>query len=156
MEFNATLIGQMITFLLFVLFTKRFVWPYITQALRERQEKIAEGLAAAERGHRDLALAQEQAVKQIRESKAEGVKIVDDARKHAAKIIDDAKKDALAEGDKVKQKIEADIEQMYARAQETLRQSAARMAIFGAEKVLSRQLDEAANQELLDALVKEI
>lgn len=156
MNINATLLGQMITFLLFVVFTKKFVWPFITQALRERQEKIAEGLAAAERGHKDLALAQDKATAQIRASKEDASKIVEEARKHASKIVDDAKQDALVEADKVKLKTEADIEQMVASAQEALRLSAAKMAIFGAEKVLSRKLDEAANQELLDALVKEI
>lgn len=156
MNINATLLGQMITFLLFVLFTKKYVWPPLTVALRTRQEKIAEGLAAAERGHKDLALAQEKAVVQIRTSKEDAAKIVEMARKQGVQILEQAKLDAVAQGNKVKLKVEADIEQMYAKAQERLRESAARMAILGAQKVLSQKCDEAANQELLDSLVKEL
>jgi F-type H+-transporting ATPase subunit b len=151
---NLTLLGQMITFLLFVMFTKHFVWPFLQQALRERQEKIADGLAAAERGHKDLALAQENATKQIRSTKEEAAKIIEEAKKHALQIIENAKEEAVLEGDKVKTKVEADIEQMMAKAQDGLRQKAAKMALLGAEKVLGKNIDEAANQDLLDSLVR--
>lgn len=156
MNINATLLGQMITFLLFVEFTRRFVWPFLQKALRERQEKIAEGLAAAERGHKDLALAQENATKQIRQTKEEAAKIIEEAKKHGAQIIENAKEEAVLEGDKVKAKVEADIEQMMFKAQDSLRQQAAKMALIGAQKVLAKNIDEAANQELLDSLVKEL
>ncbi len=156
MNINATLLGQMITFMLFILFTKKYVWPPLTQALRERQEKIADGLAAAERGHHDLALAKERAAQNLRTSKEEAAKIIEEAKKYASQIVENAKQEASVEGDKVKLRAQSDIDQMVANAQEGLRLSAAKMAIFGAGKVLSQKIDEAANQDLLDSLVREL
>ncbi|HET9844015.1 MAG TPA: F0F1 ATP synthase subunit B [Gammaproteobacteria bacterium] len=156
MNINATLLGQMITFLLFVLFTKRYVWPYLQNSLRERQEKIAEGLAAAERGHHDLVLAQEAAVKKIKEGKEEASRIIEEAKKQATHLIEIAKQNAITEADRLRGKAQVDIEHMVTQAQETLRRQAAKIAVLGAEKILARQIDEAANQELLEDLVREI
>ncbi len=156
MNINMTLLGQMITFLLFVLFTKKYVWPHLTDALAERQQKIADGLAAAERGHKDLEIAQSTAVEKIRMAKAEAMQIVDDAKKQATLVVENAKKEALEEGVKLREKTQADLEQMAVQAHEALRVKAAQMAILGAEKVLQSKIDQAANQELIESLVKEL
>ena len=156
MNIGLTLIGQMITFLLFVLFTKRYVWPPLQKALQERQAKIVDGLAAAERGHHDLALAQEAAAKQIKTAKGEAAEILDGAKKQAASLIDTAKEQAREEGQRLLEKAEGDVEQMFTQAREQLRKQVANIAILGAEKVLERQVDEASNQALLDKLVNEL
>src|SRR5690554_8146953 len=93
-----TLIGQMISFALFVWFCMKFVWPPVTQAMRERQAKIAEGLDAANRAERDLELAQEKATSQMRESKEQAAEIIENANERANQIIDEAKVAAKAEG----------------------------------------------------------
>lgn len=151
-----TLVGQMITFLLFVMFTKRYVMPHVQVALADRQQKIADGLAAAERGHRDLELAQESATKKIKAAKKDAEKIIEEAKKHAVRVIENAKDDAQKESVRLKAKAQADIELMTAQAQEVLTKQVAALAVIGAEKVLSRHLDDAANHELLDDLVRNI
>lgn len=156
MSINMTLIGQMITFLLFVYFTKRFVMPHVQVALADRQQKIADGLAAAERGHRDLELAQESATKKIKSAKKDAEKLIEEAKTHAIQIIENAKEDAQKENERLKAKAQSDLELMAAQAQEALRKQAAALALFGAEKILAKNIDEAANQELLNDLIKEI
>lgn len=156
MNIGLTLFGQMITFLLFVLFTKKYVWPPLEKALAERQAKIAEGLAAAARGHHDLALAQSAATKQIREAKQTALHIVEEAQKQATALIEAAKERAHEEGSRLLKKSEHDVEQMVVQAKEGLRKQVSRIALLGAEKILSRHIDAAANQDLLDKLADEI
>src|SRR5271165_1529994 len=101
MNINATLLGQMITFAVFVWFTMRFVWPPITKALAERSQKIAEGLAAAERGKHELDLCQQEIVEQLKEAKVNADVIIDQANKRAHQIVDGAKDKAREEGQRL-------------------------------------------------------
>ena len=103
MNINLTIIGQMIAFLMFVAFCMRYVWPPILAAMEERQQKIADGLAAADRASHDLELAQKEAVDRLSDAKKEAVAIVDAANKRAATVVDDAKTAAVAEADRVKE-----------------------------------------------------
>ena len=155
MSIGVTLVWQMITFLLFILFTKKYVWPPLQLALKERQEKIVDGLAAAERGHHDLALAQEAAAKQIKAAKVQAAEIVENAKKQATSLVEAAKDQAREEGQRLLEKAEGDVDQMYTKAKEELRQKVANLAITGAQKILEHQVDEAANQALLNKLVSE-
>ncbi|MFT6276590.1 MAG: F-type H+-transporting ATPase subunit b, partial [Halioglobus sp.] len=102
MNINLTLIGQMVAFVFFVLFCMKYVWPPILAAMQERTEKIADGLAAADRAGHDLELAQEAAAERMKEAKVEASGIVDAANKRANQIIDEAKGTAVVEGDRVK------------------------------------------------------
>jgi len=151
-----TLFGQMITFLLFVLVTKKYVWPPLQKALAERQAKIAEGLAAAERGHQDLALAQKAAMKQIKEAKQTAFQIIDDAQKQAVALLDAAKEQAEEEAKRLMRKAEQEIEEMVLGAKEGLRKQVADIALLGAQKILNRHVDKAANQDLLNQLADEL
>ncbi|MFO1258143.1 MAG: F0F1 ATP synthase subunit B [Gammaproteobacteria bacterium] len=156
MSIGATLLGQMITFLLFALFTMRFVWPPIQQALAQRQAKIADGLAAAERGHHDFALAKESAAKHLKETKLEVGRLIDEAKRQADKIIDEAKLQAREEGQKLIKKAEAEIEQLSRQARDSLRDEVGAMVLLGTERLLEKNLDASAHQQLLKQLVEEL
>ena len=156
MNINLTLIGQMVFFALFVLFCMKYVWPPILAALQERTEKIADGLAAADRANHDLELAQEKAVERLKVAKVEASGIVDAANKRANQIVDEAKDAAVVEGDRVKASAQADIEQEVNRAREQLRGQVATLAIAGAEKVLGAEIDAAAHADLVEQLATEL
>ncbi len=156
MSINATLFGQMLTFALFVWFTMKFVWPPVMRALQERQDKIAEGLAAAERGQQELKLAQEKATQQIRDAKDQAAEIIDHANLRAGHVVEESKIQARKEAKHIIEQAHAEIVQEVNQAKEALRKQVAAIAISGAEKILERNIDEAANNELLQKLIEEI
>lgn len=156
MNINLTLIGQSITFAVFVWFCMKFVWPPIMAALQERQKKIADGLAAAERGAQEQHLAEKAAAEKLAAAKLQASEIINQAQKRASEIIDEAKSDARSEGDRLVAAAQSEIEQEVHRAKETLRQQVAGIAVAGASKVLEREIDEQAHADILDKLVTEI
>ncbi len=156
MNINLTLIGQLISFLFFIWFCKKFVWTALVTAMEERQKKIAAGLEAAERASRDLELAQEKAVDQMKSAKHEAAALIEQANKRASQIIEEAKEQARAEGERLKTAAEAEIEQEVNRAKEDLRQKVAALALQGAEKVLEASIDENVNRSLVDELAKQL
>lgn len=156
MNINFTLFGQSITFLIFVWFCMKFVWPPIMGALKEREKKIADGLAAAERGEHEQELAEKAAAEKLHEAKEQAGEIIAQAQKRASEIVDEAKTDARAEGERLVTAAQSEIEQEVNRAKETLRQEVAVIALAGASKVLEREIDESAHGDILDKLVAEI
>jgi F-type H+-transporting ATPase subunit b len=156
MNFNATLIGQTITFIVFVWFCMKFVWPPIMNALEERRRKIADGLSAAERGKHEKELAEERAREILRDAKAQAGEIISRADKRAAEIIDEAKQDARAEGNRIKTAAEAELEQEVNRVKESLRGQVVSIALAGAGKVLEREVTESTHADLLDRLAAEL
>jgi F-type H+-transporting ATPase subunit b len=156
MNFNATLIGQSITFIVFVWFCMKFIWPPIMNALDARKKKIADGLAAAERGVHEKALAEERAKEILGEAKEQAGEIINRADKRAAEIVDEAKDDARTEGDRLKMAAQAEIEQEITRVKEDLRGQVVSIALAGAGKVLEREVDAATHGEMLDKLAAEI
>ena len=156
MNINLTLFGQMVTFAIFVWFCMKFVWPVIFLAMEERQQKISEGLDAADQAARDLEVAQSKVTDQMKEAKKEAASIVDQANKRASQIVDEAKQQAVAEGDRLKVAAEAEIEQEVNRAKEELRASVAGLALAGAEKVLEASIDDKANRALVDDLASQL
>ena len=156
MNMNLTLIGQAISFAIFVWFCMKYVWPPIIAAMQERAEKIADGLAAADRASHDLELAQEKAVERLKEAKVEAAGIVEAANKRAGQIVEEAKDAAVVESDRVKQSAQAEIEQETNRAREQLRGQVAGLALAGAEKVLGSAIDQQAHAELVDKLAAEL
>ena len=156
MNINATLIGQTITFFVFVMFCMKFVWPPIMNALAARKQQIADGLAAGERGKTELELAAKRATDSLREAKEKAAEVIAQAEKRAAQIVDEAKGNAKAEGDRLIVAAHAEIDQEATRARETLRESVAQLAVAGAEKILRREIDAKAHAELLEAIKKEL
>lgn len=156
MNFNATFIGQSIAFLFFLWFCKKYVWPLFANILEERKKRIADGLEAASRAERDLALAQEKSTANLRDAKAQAASIIDQANKRASQIVDEAKEQAREEGRRLIASANAEIEQEKNRAREALRKEVAAIAIAGAEKILENSIDRAANEEIINKLAAEL
>ncbi|MDX1802632.1 MAG: F0F1 ATP synthase subunit B [Alcanivorax sp.] len=156
MDFNLTFIGQMIAFAIFVFLTMRYVWPPISQAMEERQKKIADGLSAADRAERDLQLAQEKAAADLKEAKAQAAQIIDQANRRANLIVDEAKTQARTEGERLIERAQSEIEQEMNRAREELRKAVSALVIDGAEKVLGNEVKQDAHNDLLAKLAAEL
>lgn len=156
MNFNATLIGQSITFLVFVWFCMKFIWPPIMAALEERKGKIAEGLAAADRGRHEQELAQKKATETLYEAKQQATEIINRGEKRGAEIVEEAKVEAREEAERIKAAAAAELEQEVNRAREALRGQVVSIATAGAGRILKRELDASANDELLKDLVARI
>ena len=156
MNINATLIGQSVAFLIFVLFCMKYVWPPVITALQERQKKIADGLDAANRAARDLELAQEKAGQQLREAKAQAAEIIEQSKKRAAQLVEEAREQARVEADRVKAQALAEIEQELNSAKDALRAQVGALAVGGAEKILGATIDQNAHAELDNKLAAEI
>lgn len=156
MNINATLIGQSITFFIFVWFCMKFVWPPIMNALAERRKQIAEGLAAGERGKHELELASRRAGESLQDAKQKAAEIIAQADKRAAQLIEEAKTAAKLEADRMIAGAQASIAQETVRAKEALRAQVAGLAVAGAEKILRREIDAKAHAELLDAIKNEL
>ena len=156
MNINITLFGQMIAFGVFVYFTMKYVWPPVMKAMQDRQKRIADGLAAAERGQHAQELAEERAKQTLLEAKKQASEIIAQAQKRASEVVDGAKGAAREEGDRIKQAAQAEIEQEVHRAKEQLRKQVSAIAVVGAERVLKREIDAKAHAQALDDLVAQI
>jgi len=151
MNINLTLIGQSITFALFVWFCMKFIWPPVMGALEARRKEIADGLAAAERGQREHELAEKRAVEHIKEAKGQASDIITQAQKR-----EEAKGDARTEAERIVTGANAEIKQETNRAREQLRQEVVVLAIAGAEKVLKREVDKDAHARTLNELATQL
>lgn len=156
MDINLTLVVQMLVFAAFVLFTMKLVWPPLAKALEERQDKIADGLSAAERGRKELELAQHRVKDELKQAKAQSTDIIDKANKRASQIIEEAKEAAKREAQIQSKLAQEQLVQQVNHAREELRKQVAQLAISGAEKILMREVDAKANSALLDNLIEEI
>ena len=156
MNINLTLIGQSITFVFFVMFVMKFVWPPLVAALEERKAKIADGLAAAEKGKHDGELAKQKVIDTLKEAKEKAQDIINQAEKRASEIVEESKDNAKVEGERILAAANAEIEQEVNRAREALRGQVVSLAVTGAGKVLKREIDEKANEDLLKDLVAQL
>ncbi len=156
MNINATLLAQAIMFALFVWFCARLVWPPIMHALAERQKRIADGLAAADRGKHELELAAKRSAQEIRAAKEKAAEIIGLAEKRAAEVIEESKAHAKVEGERIIAGARAEIEQEINRAKEALRKEVAQLAVAGAEKILRREIDAKAHSDMLAAIANEL
>jgi F-type H+-transporting ATPase subunit b len=156
MNFNATLIGQMISFAVFVWFTMKFVWTPMMKALEERKNKIAEGLAAAERGQHEQQLAQERARERLLEAKQQVNEIIAQAQKRSNEIVEEARISAREEGERLKAAAHAEIEMEANRAREQLRKEIAALVIAGTEQVLKREVNAEAHAKVMKDLIAQI
>ena len=153
---NITLLGQMISFAILIWFSVKFIWPPLIKAIEERQQKIAEGLAAADNAQKNLAQAEEKANEELKAARAKANEIIDQAHQRANQIVDQAKQDAVAEAGRQKALADAEIDAASNRAREELRKQVSALAVTGAEKLLKREIDANAHKALLDELAAEI
>jgi len=156
MNFNATLIGQSITFIVFVWFCMKYIWPPLMAALEERNARISEGLAAAERGQKDLEEAQSKVSDRLNDAKQQAQEIINQAQKRANEIVDEAKDIARDEAEKIKIVASSDIDQQVNSAREQLRKEVSGIALAGVEQILKREVDADAHGTVLDELVAQI
>ena len=156
MNINLTLIGQSITFIFFVMFVMKFVWPPLVAALDERKKTIADGLAAAEKGKHDGELAKQRVLDTLKDAKTQAQDIINLAEKRASEIVEESKDNAKAEGERIIAAANAELEQEVNRAREQLRGQVVSLAVSGASKVLKREIDEKANEDLLKDLVAQL
>ncbi|MEK7831041.1 MAG: F0F1 ATP synthase subunit B [Acidobacteriota bacterium] len=156
MNVNATIIGQLITFWILIWFVMKYVWGPITAMMEARTKRIADGLAAGERGKHELELASKRGSEVLVEARHKASEIIAQADKRAGEIVEEAKVNAKTEGERLLTGAKAEIEQEVFRAKEGLRQQVAELAVAGAEKILRREIDASAHAELLSSIKNEL
>ena len=156
MQFNATFLGQGLAFAILIWFTWKFIWPPLMRAVEERQQKIAEGLAAADNSQRALAQAQDKANEELKAARAKANEIIEQAHQRANQIVEAARVEAQTEAIRQKALFDAEIQASANRAREELRRHVSVLAVSGAEKLLKREIDAGAHKALLDELAAEI
>lgn len=156
MSINATLLIQIVAFVLLIWFVNKVLWGPISKLMEERQKRIADGLSAAEKGKRELEMAEKRAKEVLKDAKEQAQNIIGQAEKRANEIVDDAKVKAQEEAERIRTGAQAELAQEVAAAREQLRSEVAQLAIAGAGQILAREIDANAHQEILDRLVKQI
>jgi F-type H+-transporting ATPase subunit b len=156
MNINATLIGQTLSFFLFVWFCKKFVWPPMVNAMQERQNQIADGLAAAEKGQQAQEIAEKEAAQLISEAKSQAAEIVANAEKRGNSVVEEAKTTATSEKERIIASAQAEVEQDVHSARESLRTQVSSIAVAAASKIVDKEIDETAHAGLIDDLVQQL
>ena len=156
MNLNATLFAQMVVFFILWWVVAKFVWPPLMKALDERAAKVAEGLAAAEKGKVDLDLATKRADQALAEAKSEGTQRIAEAEKRAQQSAEEIKQNAQTEAARIIAQAQSEAEQQVIRARDVLRNEVAVLAVKGAEQILRREVDPKAHAALLDQLKAEL
>lgn len=156
MDINATLFGQMITFAIFVWFSMKYVWPVLEKTLHERQQSISEGLAAAERGRKELEVSQKYAIQHIHEARSHAVEIIEEAKKEALSLLEQAKKRALDVQQESVLAGKREIAQARLSVQDDLEKELFSLVVGSTEKVIGRLLDQADQKILLDTTLDKL
>ncbi|MFT7688919.1 MAG: F-type H+-transporting ATPase subunit b [Candidatus Azotimanducaceae bacterium] len=152
MTINLTMVGQLISFVLFVLFCMKYVWPPMTQVMRERQKAMADGLAKAIEAEKQLEEAGNAAELELDDAKKQSAELIAQARNRANQIVEEAKGVAVEEANRIKAGAQAEIDQEVNRARETLRSQVSTLALEGAEKILESTVDRSVHQTMLDSI----
>lgn len=156
MDINATLLGQMLVFGILIWVSWKFIWPPLVKAVEDRQKKIAEGLAAAERGQVELQSAHGEAQTILNAAREQAKKIVDQAHKREVEIVEQARTTASEEGKRIVDSSRQDAQQEKVRARDELRRDVASLAVAGASRLLQREIDAKAHADLIEQLAREI
>lgn len=153
---TGTLFVQILVFLALVFFIKKVLWGPVTQTIDERRQKISEGLAAAERGRLELDEAVKEAESRLAKAQEEARELLANAQRQANETLDKARSDARVEGDRIVAAAREEIDQAVASAKEDLRREVGELAVTGAERILKREIDAKAHNDIIDDLVAEI
>ena len=156
MSINATFFAQLVVFFVLVLFTMKFVWPPIANALDERAQKIADGLSAADKAKSELASANKRVEDELAKSRSESAVRLADAERRAQAIVEEAKSKATEEGNKIIAAAKVEAEQQTVKARETLREQVAALAVKGAEQILRKEVNAGVHADLLGRLKTEL
>ena len=156
MSINASLIGQMLTFAIFVWFCMKFIWPRLMAAIKERQKTIADGLAAGDKGHRELEAAERKVFEIIDEAKQNAAEILESTQQRAHHIVEEAKIKAREEHARIVEQAQADIEQQTNAAKRQLYVEVSQLAVLGAEKIIMRNVNANDDDKFVDELIAEV
>ena len=156
MDINLTLFGELITFMILVYVTLKFIWPPITKAMQDRQKKIADGLEAGERGRNKLKQAEKQTAEMVKESKIKSEKIIEGANARASQIVDDAKERGQQEGQRMIENAKSTIMQETQSAKEGLRKELANLVIAATAKVIEKEMDQTTHHQLVDEIISKV
>ena len=156
MNINLTLIVQVLVFIALIWFTMKFVWPMILGPMKERENKIAQGLAAAEKGKAELVQADQRAEAVVKEARVKAAQILDQASKRSNEMVEEAKGTAIAEAERLVAQAHEDAALEVTRARESLRREVGKLAVEGASRLLGREIDPKTHAELLDKLAAEV
>ncbi|MGP1944965.1 MAG: F0F1 ATP synthase subunit B [Arsenophonus sp. ET-LJ4-MAG3] len=156
MNINATIIGQAISFFFFVLFCMKYIWPHIMAVIEKRQKEIADNLSSAEQVKKNSELIKASAEEQLKKAKTKAQIIIEQANKQRVQMIKDAKIEAETERKRIVTKAQIEIDVMFKRSREELRKQVAMLVILGAEKIIERSINIAANNDIIDKLIKEL
>ena len=156
MNINLTLIAQLASFAVFVMFTMKYVWPPLVRAMEQRKAKIADGLAAAERGAHEKELAEQRAKEKLHEAKQQSAEIVSRAEKRAVEIVEEAKGSAKLEGERILTAAKAEIDKETNKAREVLRVKVGELAVAGAEKILRKEINADAHKDIIESIASQV
>ncbi len=156
MDFNLTLIGQTVSMIVFVWFSMKFIWPVLMKIIEDRRKIIADGIAAGEKGQRELADARHGSEAILTEARQKAVQVVDIAHKRSNELVGEAKNLAVAESERIVTAARGEAANEKSRARDALRKDVAALALAGATKVLGREVDAKAHAALLDELAAEL
>lgn len=156
MNITATLLGQMLAFVMLIIFVNRVLWGPVSKMLEDRQKRIADGLAAGEKGRHELELAEKRAKESLHDAKGKAGEIIALAEKRASEIVEQAKQDARAEAERIQASAKADLDKEVHRAKEVLRGQVSSIAVAGASKILKKEINAKAHEDLLKDLVTQI
>jgi len=153
---TATLLAQIVAFVLLIFFVNKYLWAPLTTMMAERQKKIDDGLAASEKGKHELELAEKGVLDKLKEAKGQAAEIIAQSEKRGGEIVEEAKSNARVEGERLLIAAKAEIDQETNRAREGLRAAVASIAVAGAGKILKKEINESAHAELMNDLAKQV
>lgn len=156
MNITATLLAQIVAFVLLIWFVNKYLWGPLTTMMAQRQKRIDDGLAASEKGKHELELAEKGAMEKLRHAKQQAAEIIAQSEKRASEIVDEAKVNARAEGERLLTAARAEIDQEANRVREELRSTVAAVAVAGAGKILGKEISESVHADLMRDLAKQI
>ena len=156
MNLNASLFAQFVVFFILAIFTMKYVWPPLIKAIDERNKKIADGLAAADRAKAQMSAVEEQVENELKSVRKENQLRIHEAEKRAQLIIEEAKKSASLEAERIISAAKADAEQQVVQARDTLRMQVGSLVVKGAEQILQREINAASHTDLLKQLATEL
>ena len=156
MEINATILGEMITFIILIWLTMKYVWPPMIRGLELRQKKVADGLAAAQRGEKSLVLARQKATEILSDAKLQSSKLIDGANVRASMILDEAKNKGRQEGSRLIQNAQAEINREKHQAAASLKKDAIDLAMLAAEKIIGQSVNRSAHNQMIEELIEGI
>ena len=156
MNITATLLAQIVAFVLLIWFVNKFLWGPMSTMLEDRQKRIADGLAAGEKGKKELELAEKRATDSLKDAKSQAAEILAQAEKRGTEIVEEAKGKAREEGDRIVAAANAEIEQEINRAKEEIRGKVAEISVAAAAKIIGREVDAKAHDKLIKDLATQI